>query len=63
MADDKQKQKKLTFKSIFLDLIERYKTIESIKQNCSNKIIGNIPEILIFKLRKYYSLGDITNSP
>lgn len=64
MGNEKPTHKKIVFKSIMLDLIERYKTIEKVKLLAPERLKdGMLPEQLLFKLRTFYSLGDVTNSP
>ncbi|CAD8065809.1 unnamed protein product [Paramecium primaurelia] len=58
MAGEKETHKKITYKSIFLDMIERFKTIKMLEPYLNKPPT----EQLIFKLRIYYSLGDITNN-
>jgi hypothetical protein len=47
MAGEKQTHKKIPYKSIFLDMIERYKTIKLIEPHLNKPP----PEQMIFKLR------------
>ncbi|KAM3138297.1 hypothetical protein pb186bvf_009573 [Paramecium bursaria] len=61
MADEKQTQKFVAYKSIFIDLLERYKTIQLIKQNWQRSQ-DNVPEYLIFRLRRYYSISEVTSN-
>lgn len=62
LALDGEVHYKVCYKSIILDLIERHKTYERIKKNCSDMSRGevdNLPEVLVYKFRKYYTIPDI----
>lgn len=51
------------YKSIVLDMVERYKTIERIRKNCpkltKQNIDQDVSEGLLFKFRKYYMIADL----
>lgn len=52
----------VAFKSILIDLVERYKTYERVKKSCpklDQKHVPYLSEGLIFKFRKFYTMADV----
>jgi hypothetical protein len=63
MENDPRSRQNVEYKSILLDLVERYKTYERVKKNCPKithqQLNHELSDGLLFKFRKYYMIADI----
>ena len=63
MKENDKENYHVEYKSILLDIVERYKTIERVRKNCpkltKQQVEVDVSEGLLFKFRKYYMIADI----